>query len=315
MSLNSLPIDSSSCDYYDAISNTTSHPHINNCSSLRVRFRMVTHKSSQIQNKIQISSSSSLSHASLPRPPTNIPFTRGYIGPHSNAQPHVEYHETSFEEKTVCYDTYAEAIPINIGTGSPSPQTIKTFQLTEDLKSNIKLDIQLNPNYSLRGNRVNSSTSRSNSCGKRSSSDLRRLNSANSVEFYERSKRNYLEKVASRSNLNRDLATTTTNTYTRDVTSRYSRFYQTMPDQHSSLIRLTFNTVGNGSANNKIMINHYKSLPRRGEGDECCSSSPFTYIETSSTKRSCSEIDKAYKNFFSVYSFIKNSLSKFLQAD
>jgi len=100
MSLNSLPIDSSSCDYYDAISNTTSHPHINNCSSLRVRFRMVTHKSSQIQNKIQISSSSSLSHASLPRPPTNIPFTRGYIGPHSNAQPHVEYHETSFEEKT-----------------------------------------------------------------------------------------------------------------------------------------------------------------------------------------------------------------------
>jgi len=251
---------------------------------------MITHQSSKIQNNIQISSTSSLSNASLPRPTNhNIPFTRGYISPHSNAHPHMEYHETNIQEKTVCYDTYSQAIPINIGTAATTPQKIKTFQLTEDLKSNIKLDIQLDPNYSLRGDRVNSSTSRSNSCDKRSTSDLRRLNSANSVEFYERSKRSYLEKIASRN----QLSATTPNTYTRDVTSRYSRYYQTLPDQHSSLIRLTFNTIGTGSANNKIMINTYKSLPRSEEGDEYCSSSPFTFIETSSTKRSFSEMDKA----------------------
>lgn len=267
MSLNSLPIDRSSCELYDGTSNTKSNPRIDNCQSLRVNFRMVTQQSSATQNNYKLTTSMSQQNmrqsvqCHMPHERHN---TQKYnFNRHNDHYPYarrnhhrMEYREMNIEEKTVCYDTYEESIPINIGT-APLPTT-KTFQLTEDLKSNIKLDITLKPNLSLRDNRLN---------GAKSNLDLKQIKNSEENDL----------KVARVS---------------RQRDGMVTRYYQTMPDTASSLIRLTFN--GEPGSNKKIYINSYRSSNESNNNSRSSPpvkdrmTSPFTYIETFSTRRKAS---------------------------
>ena len=263
MSLNSLPIDTSSCEFYDGISNNTkSNSRIDSCQSLRVNFRMVTQKSSAIQQQNNYKLTTSISQQNMQQQ-YHMPHKPKYnFNRHNDHYPYarsnhrrMEYRETNIEQKTVCYDTYEESIPINIGT-APLPTT-KTFQLTEDLKSNIKLDITLKPNLSLRDNRLN--------CAK-SNLDLKQIKNHEENDL----------KVARVS---------------RQRDGMVTRYYQTMPDTTSSLIRLTFN--GDSGSNNKIYINSYRNTnetnnSRSSPPVKDRMTSPFTYIETYSTRRKAS---------------------------
>lgn len=326
MSLNSLPIDTAQCDYYDGISNVTSSSRINNCSSMRVQFRMVTHKNATIRNANFMTSSVSQQNISPSTYETSsIPFTRNYVHDSpgmSSTTSHQHHHfqgkqhhqrmqftETNIQEKTVCYDTYTEAIPINIGT-APVPTT-KTFQLTEDLKSNIKLDITLSPSMSLRDNRLDPSRANSIRSAQLNMNCVKSSESSTipHSDFYERKRQEFLQnemKLARQSRGSRDMS---------------SRYYQTMPDTHSSLIRLTFS--GRSGSSKKILINgccaepavaansysrNQSSPPPVTQGSTHSDSrmaSPFTYIETSSSRRkmsmspSCAnELHKAWDNCF-----------------
>ena len=287
MSLNSLPIDTAQCDYYDGISNITSTSRMNNVSSMRVQFRMDTHKNATIRNANFVTSSVSQQNIANNAPSPyneNIPFTRNYQAPSphqpGNHHQRMQFTETNIHEKTISYDTYTEAIPINIGT-APAPST-KTFQLTEDLKSNIKLDITLGPSMSIRDNRVDHSRSNSIRSGQAHDLNMACVGVEPHPDLYARQRQAYIQNEMGRASRGH-----------RDMSSRY---YQTMPDTHSSLIRLTFS--GRSGSNKKILINSFGTEPTvlvNNYGQGCAvpvpgatgsrMSSPFTYIETSSRRK------------------------------
>ena len=277
MSLNALPIDKSSCDFYDDSSRGS------NCSSLRVRFRMITRKSSAVQS----------SHYNAPG---HIPtFTRGLtrgIAAESyslhpafmrqNVRSTIEYRETKTVDKSFFYynhsrahksqqrhqkSSYAQAIPINIGVpvSRHVEPTTKTFQLTEDLNSSIKFDVTLNPSLSIRDDRLDASNRAvcDSYCEVFSSapdSSLRKSLSANADTSNDEESDYYRQNGSARSSRH----------------SFVTRYYQTMPSTHSSLIKLSFNEP-TASLRTSVKIHRGSNEPRDVK-------TPFTFIETYSTR-------------------------------
>ena len=276
MSLNALPIDKSSCDFYDESSRGS------NCSSLRVRFRMITRKSSAVQSSHYNSSG-------------NMPaFTRGIAAEsyslhpafmRQNVRSTVEYRETKTVDKSFFYynhsrahksqqrhqkSSYAQAIPINIGVPAcrQIEPTTKTFQLTEDLNSNIKFDVTLNPSLSIRDDRIDASNRAvcDSYCEVFSSapdSSFRKSPSANVDTSNDEESDYYRQNCSARSSRH----------------SFVTRYYQTMPSTHSSLIKLSFNEPTSMRTSVKI---------HRGSNEARNAKTPFTFIETYSTRRKMS---------------------------
>lgn len=117
-------------------------------NSLRVRFRMVTHQSShQFRARISTTCSSMTSLSSTP----------------SLTHPHLMLDNTELNnqnESFYLYNQDVQSIPIKTEV---KKHTLRTFKLTEDLKSNIKFDVSLKPSLSIRDDRLSASSSRYNS--------------------------------------------------------------------------------------------------------------------------------------------------------
>ena len=163
----------------------------NNASSLRVRFRMTTRHSSQHQFRAKISSNSpsisqsssfsKLSPRQLESAPTVTPPTPLNHQNHHHHQDSVWFFNShaSTSNSVNNLNEFAN-LPINIGLNCTNNNnkrlnslpndskssllssssthsnatTTKTFRLTEDLRSNIRLDITLKPTLSIRDDRL-----------------------------------------------------------------------------------------------------------------------------------------------------------------
>lgn len=120
-------------------------PSTGSASSLRVRFRMVTHQSSSSyhQVKARISSNSNLSNQQQQLQ-------------HSPARSNSSNMCGEQQQQLCLYDSnQSESLSMQPGS-TTSTTTVKTFRLTED--RNIRFDVTLKPTYRIRDNRLNATT-------------------------------------------------------------------------------------------------------------------------------------------------------------
>ncbi len=180
---------------------------LNPGSSVRVRFRMITHQShhhssGKHNRRIHSTASSSISTAS-----SSVIHSPDAISPDLTAPLPVRYQKNYQKEMVsycdnglvqhtpppapcIIYNKYVnqnnqQNMHINIGKASgngctsgrsSSSTTTRTFKLTEDLKSNIRFDITLKPSLSIRDNRIDPSLQQTCSTASTSSNGSARSN-------------------------------------------------------------------------------------------------------------------------------------------
>jgi hypothetical protein len=205
----------------------------------------------------------------------------------------------------------SKAIPINIGINKSNPSsasttsttssTTKTFRLTEDLKSNIHFDITLKPTFSIRDDRLDASNSnlRSSSCELNSScSNFEQLSENNNNNNNNNSNKKGVVSVIRNSRQKEQLAC-----HDSKLTNQNNK---NKMYHHSSMIRLSINqcpssnsSSGVNSPRNKSHTNlNHLEIPtttttnntKIEENNNILRRvvSPFTYIETYSTRRQMS---------------------------
>ncbi len=211
--------------------------------------------------------------------------------------------------------------------GPASLSTTKTFRLTEDLKSNIQFDITLKPTFSIRDDRLDASNSnlRSSSCELNSScsnfdaeptnndnhhhhhyisTNKNNNNNTNTntnrrvVSIINRSSRQQKEQLVSHDQQINQIQIKSNNNENNQINNNYNKVYH-----HSSMIRLSINRSNGSNSNSghnsprniKSQSNINSSLAELSnthieENSKIIKRvvSPFTYIETYSTRRQMS---------------------------
>lgn len=253
-------------------------------SSFRLRFRMITHQSTHHKFQARISTStttsstlstmSSMCHTSTPR---LVPQLMLRNSPLSIGLNQTNYSLPSQNESFCIFNDNIEMIEAPVQVVPKKPATRRTFKLTDDLDSNIKFDVTLKPSLSIRDDCLSASKTstfcQSNSFSSRSSScDVAKKNnfkkSFNHLESFEGEQ---IELPIRSSSFAREEEKTTT----------------TSVPLNSSI---TFKIKN---------LNFCDSEPEKSKS----ANSPFTFIETVSTRRRMSSspylFDKArYFNFF-----------------
>lgn len=262
--------------------------------SLRVRFRMITHQSSQIRARISSNSNLYASNQSLTSKNFLINSDNRLIVPRSsssnaNLTEYEALHLESYEE-TSDFITQKQSI-------NHYKSTTQTFKLTDSLdnKSNIRFDVTLKPSYSIRNNRLNCSTGnlhRSSSLDKHNFHDLIEDDNQNVQKYpqieYPNCSINSLNSTSS----------------SRNSRQRIQIPFPTNIPLNSSI---TFK-IRNINLNEKNTNNSEKSSATSSFATSTNSNlnsnprfnSPFTYIETFSTRRRESispEYQKAFEQF------------------
>lgn len=227
-----------------------------------------------------------------------------YNQPNSNSNQQQQQQNQVKRHSLGCRELVIEqpkSIPINIGLTKPTipacetvtnSNNTKTFRLTEDLKSNIQFDITLKPTFSIRDDKLDASQSnlRSSSCELNSSCSNFDLISEHETTTNQPNNNNN-KKIVNiiRNSRHKENETNNSN----------NKVYH-----HSSLIRLSINRLnGENSPRNKSHSNLQDSDDLVNTASYTSSSnqissnnnkivkrvvSPFTYIETYSSRRQMS---------------------------
>jgi hypothetical protein len=258
--------------------------------SLRVRFRMITHQSSQIRARISSNSNLYASNHSLASKNFLINSDNRLIVPRSsssnaNLTEYEALHLESYEE-TSDFITQKQSI-------NHYKSTTQTFKLTDSLdnKSNIRFDVTLKPTYSIRDNRLNCST---NNLHRSSSLDKHTFH-----EIVENDNQNVQEYPQI------EYPTCSINSINSTSSSRNSRQRIQIPFPTNiplnSSITFKIRNINLNENNNSEKNSATSSLIGSSNTNLNANSrfkSPFTYIETISTRRRESispEYQKAFK--------------------
>jgi len=275
--------------------------------SLRVRFRMITHQSSQIRARISSNSNLYASNHSLASKNFLINNDNRLIVPRSSSSNTnlTEYEALHLESYEATSDFITEKQSIN-----HYKSTTQTFKLTDtiDNKSNIRFDVTLKPSYSIRNNRLNCSTSNLHR-----SSSLDKHNFHDMVEEENQSVQKYPQI---------EYPTCSINSMNSASSSRNSRqriqipFPTNIPINSSITFKIRNINLNDNNVNNTEKSSATSSFAASNSNlnENPRFNSPFTFIETFSTRRRESispEYQKAFENFlFKIfYSFIFNNQS------